>query len=278
MEFLEHEFVPEKITTERMPFEEMVIAPIGDTHFGARGFAESAFKRYLEAVDTEFDNVYYIGMGDYLETARTTLRKQIAQLEVDDGESIDDYVSYQLEKFTRLIAHTRGRWLGMLRGNHTWDFREGDTTETRLCNALKAPFLGDCGDIRINFTNAKTKTTRGSVGLWVHHGVGGRKYPVGKLIDDICPHFPMSDIFMMGHTHVREYRDFPRLYRTGQKYVERQGIAAITGGWLQGYIPGPSTYVQRKVMKPRAIGSGVIKVRPRMVHGMFAPVLRYETI
>jgi hypothetical protein len=281
VEFLSHEFIPSHLARTKglSSTEELVIAPIGDVHFGARGFAESAFKRYLEAVENEFDNVWYVGMGDYLETGRTTLRKTIARLEEDDGEPLDNYVEHKVEQFSNMIKHTKGRWLGMLQGNHTWSFRSGQTTETMLCEMLDAQFLGDCGDVNLRFQTQDGKgSIRGSVGLWLHHGVGGRKYPVGKLVDDICPHFPDSDIFLMGHTHIREYRDFPRLHRVGKQYIERTGVAAITGGWLGGYIPGKSTYVERKAYKPRAIGSLVIKVRPRVIRGMWAPVIRVETI
>jgi UDP-2,3-diacylglucosamine pyrophosphatase LpxH len=279
MEFLSEEWVPENLSVVTLPREEMIIVPIGDVHFGNRGFAADPFKRYLETVEEEFENIYYIGMGDYLDATRTTLRKSIQSLEPDDGDAMDDYVQDKLYGFYELIKHTKGKWLGMLQGNHRWHFRQGDTTESRLCTMLDTTFLGDCADIQLRFLRGDSPRARGSVGVWVHHGVGGRKYPVGKLIDDICPHFPDNDIFLMGHTHIREYRDFPRLHRVGKKYIERTGVAAITGGWLQGYKRGPSSYVERKAMKPRAIGSLVIKVRPRQAtDGTFSPVLRVETI
>lgn len=277
MELIEHNFVPGVLKSLPVPREEMVIVPIGDVHYGSPGCAKDAFKRYLHAVETEFDKPYYIGMGEYLDAARTTTRKALQSLAVDDAAVFDEHVSKNVDGFAKLLEHTEGRWLGMLQGNHTWQFREGDTVESRLCHKLKAEFLGDCADIRIQYQRNDNKP-RGAVGIWAHHGVGGRKYPVGKLLDDICPHFPDSDIFLMGHSHIREYRDYPRLHRGTVQYIERIGVAAITGGWLAGYRQGPSTYVERRALKPLALGSLVIKIRPRVVGGLFSPEIRVETI
>jgi hypothetical protein len=277
MEFIEQEFVPETLANARLGMEELVIVPIGDVHWDAAGCAQNQFKQYLKDVRNEFENIRYIGMGDYLDATRTTVRKTIKQLAVDDGAPLDEFIEYKRKEFSAILEHTRGRWLGMLRGNHTWDFRDGSSVESRLCADLDAPYLGDCGDVKLKFYNAEGKL-RGDVGIWAHHGTTGRKYPVGKLLDHICPHFPDSDIFLMGHTHVREYRDFPRLCRSGKGYVERQGVAAITGGWLGGYKEGPSTYIERSAFHPLALGSLVIKIRPRVVRGVWCPNLRVESI
>jgi hypothetical protein len=277
MEFLDLS-IPEKVISKDAPYEEVVVVPIGDVHFGAHGFAERSFLEFLHTVEREYEGkeVYYLGMGDYVDAYRTTVRKAFKHLAPDDGEAIDEYMHGKLEAFYSLVSHTRGKWLGMLGGNHTWEFRNGYTSESVLCDMLETSYLGDCADVQLKFSSADK--ARGSVGLWVHHGVGGRKYPVGKLIDDICPHFPDSDVFLMGHTHLREYRDFIRMRRVGKQYVDSVGIAAITGGWLKGYTSGPSSYVERKALKPRAVGGLVVKIRPRLVHGVWAPRIRMETV
>jgi hypothetical protein len=278
MEFVEEQFVPSKVVNTKLGLEELVIVPIGDVHWEAAAASKKGFKQFLKDVESEFTNPYYIGMGDYLDACRTTVRKTYKQLSVDDGAPLDEFIETRRKAFSGLLKHTKGRWLGMLAGNHSWDFRDGTTTETRLCADLDAPFLGDCADIKMTFKDEEGKT-RGDIGIWCHHGTGcNRKYPVGHLLDKVCPHFPDSDIFLMGHSHVREYRDFPRLHRAGQGYIERAGVAAITGGWLGAYKQGPSTYVERRALQPLALGSLVIKVRPRVVRGYFAPKIRVESI
>jgi hypothetical protein len=277
VEFIDYA-IPEKIKAVDMPYEEVVIVPVGDVHFGAEGFAERSFLDFMSTISREYGDkqVYYLGMGDYVDAYRTTVRRAFKHLAPDDGDAVDDYMYDKLDKFHSLVSGTQGKWLGLLQGNHTWEFRSGSTFETELCKLMGADFLGDCADVQLKFSSANT--ARGSVGIWAHHGTSGRKYPVGKLIDDICPHFPDSDIFLMGHVHLREYRDFIRMRRVGKQYVDQVGVAAITGGWLKGYTPGPSTYVERKALKPRAVGGMVIKVRPRLVHGVFVPRIRVETL
>ena len=277
IEFVDYA-IPEKVISKDFSYEEVVIVPIGDVHFGAKGFAHRSFMDFRNSVEKEYGDkqIYYLGMGDYVDAYRATVRKAFLNLAPDDGDAIDDYMYERLDEFYHMMHSTKGKWLGLLGGNHTWTFRHGGTFETELAKMLDTDYLGDCADVQMKFSSSGK--SRGSVGIWAHHGVGGRKYPVGKLIDDICPHFPDSDIFLMGHVHLREYRDFIRMRRVGKQYVDQVGVAAITGGWLKGYIEGPSTYVERKAMKPRAVGGLVLKVRPRMVHGIWAPRIRMETI
>ncbi len=204
MEFLEYS-VPEKVVDKVLPYGEIVIVPVGDVHLGAKGFAERSFKEFLDTVQKEYQDkqIYYIGMGDYVDPYRTTVRKAFKNLAEDDGDAIDDLMYQYLDKFYSLVQHTKGKWLGMLVGNHTWEFRSGKTFETELCDMLDTNYLGACADVQLKF-QTDSGQSRGSVGIWAHHGSGSRKYPVGKLIDDICPHFPDSDIFLMGHVHMRE--------------------------------------------------------------------------
>jgi hypothetical protein len=277
MEFFDLD-IPDTFGQLNLPYEQIILAPIGDVHVGARGFARNSFKEYLKILDNEYNNVYYVGMGDYIDATRTTVRKAFKTLEVDDGEFVDNYVEEQRQDFFDLVRHTKGKWLGLLEGNHTWEYRDGTTTESRLCQDLEARFLHDCADISIKFQREDENGIRGSVGVWLHHGVGGRKFPVGKLLDHVCPYFPDSDIFLMGHTHVSEFRNVVRMHRVGNKYIQRTSVAAITGGWLKGYIDGPSTYVERKAYSPLAVGSIIIKVRPYLKHGYFVPKIRVESL
>lgn len=277
MEFIDFS-VPSVLAQVKLPYKQIVVAPIGDVHYGARGFAKSSFIEHLKVLDGEYENVYYAGMGDYLDATRTTVRKTLKGLEVDDSEFADEYVEEKRQEFVKMLAGTKGKWLGMLQGNHTWEYRDGSTVESRMCKDLEARFLHDCADIQIKFDGASRAHLRGTVGLWMHHGVGGRKFPVGKLLDHVCPNFPDSDIFLMGHTHVREYRDVLRMQRCPRQYIMRTGVAVITGGWLRGYIDGPSTYVERGALSPLAVGGLVIKVRPRTIKGYFNPRIRVETV
>ena len=275
MEFID---VPTTFGVVQLSHEEIVLAPIGDVHYGARGFAKRSFTEYLKILDGEYKNVHYVGMGDYLDFTRSTVRQVIKTLAVDDFESMDEYVEEKRNELVHILDQTRGKWVGMLQGNHSWTFRDGSTTETRMCASLNAEFLGDCADVQLNFKTGEDSHTRGKVGIWMHHGVGGRKYPVGHLLDRICPHFPDSDVFLMGHPQVKEYRDVLRMKRCSKSYVERTGVAVITGGWLKGYIAGPSTYVERKAMNPLAVGTMIIKIQPRILHGYFMPRIRVESI
>ena len=252
--------------------EKITIAPVGDVHLQPVLHADAALREHLKWVEGEFDNVYYIGMGDYIDMASPSNRESIKAARVYDStrRQFDELADKRVAEFLEIFRGTTGRWLGMLDGHHAWDYSDGSTSDDRIRRGLEAKSLGYCADIEIRFVRADGNGARGSVNLWCHHGHGGRKYPLGKLAE-LTGHFPKNDVFLMGHYHHCEHRYFPRFIRAGSTIVSRPALLGITGGWLKQYSTEVDDYVERKALPPRGIGGFVFTVEPGQVKGMFTP-------
>jgi hypothetical protein len=64
-----------------------------------------------------------------------------------------------------------------------------------------------------------------------------------------------------------------RWTKTGGQLVEKQKIIACTGGFMRGYIPGSrdggtprGNYVEQKMLNPTALGTILIKIKPKRTH------------
>lgn len=267
------ELAPEVVAKKQIPREEITVAPLGDLQLGSKNFAESSFKDHLSWVGDNFPNVWYLGMGDMIDFMSPSNRTRYSDAKFyDDTRSqIDDLARRQNEKVYGLLKQTEGRWLGLLSGHHFHEYSDGGNTDIDLCQMLGAPYLGYCASVEVGFARDDGKGNRGSIQIWAHHGVGAGKQPLGKLERDIVPHFPGHDIFLMGHYHMSESKDFPRLVRSGKQIISRPAVLACTGGWLKGYTSGTSGYVERGMLKPRVIGGMVIQVNPKIIKGRFMP-------
>jgi len=255
-----------------LPNDKITIAPVGDVHLQPLLHADTALKEHLKWIEGEFDNVYYIGMGDYIDMASPSNRESIKATRVYDStrRQFDELADRRVDEFLEVFRGTKGRWLGMLDGHHAWDYQDGSTSDDRIRQGLEAKSLGYCADIEIKFIREEDGRTRGVTNLWCHHGHGGRKYPLGKLAE-LAGHFPRNDAFLMGHYHQCEHRYYPRFIRTGKTIVSRPALLGITGGWLKQYSPEVDDYVERKANPPRGIGGFVFTVRPVQNKGIFIP-------
>lgn len=274
MEFHELDVYSPEITggAEVSETDTVTIAPLGDVHMFPDLFADNAFKTHLKYIEDTYPNVYYIGMGDYVDVASPSNRQKIRSAALYDTTlaQFDEVAEKRVDEFLELTHHTAGRWLGMIEGHHMWEFKEGHTSNDLIRQGLDAPNLKDCADIEIRFLRKDNNGARGIVNIWVHHGQGYRKYPLG-LLTELAGHFPNNDAMLMGHYHKAQFDYFPRIVRRGQHNISYPALLMVTGGWLKQYVPGKESYIEKKAKPPRAIGGAVFTVKPSYVKGFFVP-------
>ena len=167
-------------------WEEMRVCYLGDFQYAGKRAHGTALSALKEKIAEEVErNAYFIGMGDYIDFLSPSNRQRLrAAALYDTAEDVIDEKSMELtqELFDVALRPTVGRWLGLVEGHHFAQLKTGDTTDMRLCEMLKAPFLGTSGVIRINFK--RTGTSAMAVTLWVHHGHGNGQtnyYPLARL-------------------------------------------------------------------------------------------------
>lgn len=269
----------------------VTICPIGDIQW-AGDRSEIAFDHLREHIANclRHPNPLFIGMGDYVDFASPSNRAAFYAANFYD-QTKDNIKSRALELteevYEQVLKPTKGKWLGMLPGHHFFPLKTGGTTDTKLCELLDAPFLGDpynpdvsMAVVRVNF---RRSTEKHSVTLWAWHGAGygagyGQKaaYPSYKL-ENIANYWEGIDVFLMGHFTKKSHASFDRPYpmfnggrgRT-QPYLKHRTIHLIgTGGWSKGYIegspdrPARATYVEKRGLSPVALGAPVVRVRPK---------------
>ena len=179
-------------------------------------------------------------------------------------------------EFLKLVAGTEGRWLGILHGHHYFEHEDGSTSDTRIARALRAPYLGSCAFISLNFNGRVGGNTHRSQRcvIWCHHGTGSGMTPHAPLtkLTNVMQYFE-ADIYLIGHQTKRPVVPVPRIYmsdHTPPKLIARKKILAGTGGFTKGYEAGSvngggrpeGSYVEQGLMSPVSLGSVLLKVRP----------------
>lgn len=254
-----------------LDWEDTIIMPVGDVQLGAEGCDEERFKRHVDWGMRH--GAYFLGMGDYVDVASPSNRDVLRSARLYD--SVHDKLAQAAEqdvvKFTSIVAGSEHRWLGLLQGHHYYEFPDGTTTDTRLAQALGAPFLGDCAFVRLRFGRSTHSAL--TCTIWCHHGIGygvGAGAPLTKLMG-LVPYFE-ADIYLMGHMHKVVGAPLDQLYMTRKsppKLKHRTRIIAGTGSFLRGHLQGSrkagrasGSYVEKGMLPPVSLGGVVITVKP----------------
>ena len=267
-----------------LPYQEAIVMPIGDVQYSGGDKNDPCdvdrFQRHIEWGMKR--GAYFLGMGDYLDTISPSQRVALKKLELYDSteDMIEEILGKRLERFQRLVKGTEGRRLGLLEGHHHADFPDGTTTDTRLCQFLKAPFLGDCAMVQLVFKDTAL-VRRASCTIWAHHGVGGGKLLSAPLntLEHVVKAFS-ADIYLIGHQHKKVAGPLDRIFVQWEadppRVQHRRIIMACTGGFLRGYMQGhqragraQGTYVEQAMMNPTSLGGVVIYIRPRASKGKY---------
>lgn len=260
------DFQPAVLSSTEVSNQVVTIAPIGDIQYMENdGFAKQRFKDHLKMIEDEFENVWYLGMGDYIDYMSPSNRAAVSQARVYDSsrKSLDDQGRALVDAlYDNILYKTKGRWLGLLKGHHYWEYSDGSgTTDMELARALDTVYLNQCALIELKFLREKG-WARGTVNIWAHHGTGSAKYPASKLVNNVVPHWPEVDLYLMGHMHDSDFKPIARMVKRGNQIVDHNALAAVTGGWLKAYKEGTPTYIEEKMLAPRALGAPIIQVRP----------------
>lgn len=265
-------YTPERFAlTEVESTEAFTIVPVGDLQLMSQDIKSGVtvnldgFKKHLEYVEKTYPNPLYLGMGDYIDFVSPSNRESIKQSRIytQSREYIDRVAEELAEEFLDLVIHTQNKWLGVLTGHHFYEMMDGTTTDQHIAKALHAPYLGRCGHIQIKYQNESSGKVDGRLNIWAHHGEGARKYPAGKIVDNVALHWPEVDIFFMGHMHESDSARIARYtVDSAGEVVTRNSLAVVTGAWLEPVTAGVSSYVEDRILRPRVTGAPVVVVEP----------------
>ena len=268
---------------------------LGDFQYAGKRAHGTAMTKLKETIHEGLERgCWFVGMGDYIDFLSPSNRQRLRSAALyDTAEDVIDDKAMELtrELFDSVLRPTVGRWLGLVEGHHFAQLKAGDTTDMRLCEMLKAPFLGTSGVIRLVFQ----RTVHGSrvpVTLFVHHGHGNGQtgyYPLARL-EKFAADQEGIDVFAIGHTtklgHLVKNRMGYRWDHGGAAYHRTVHLIG-TGGYSRAYIESSRQgriprggYAEQQMLGPAVIGSPTLIIRPTrsFKHGdeTSFPVLKVE--
>lgn len=275
---------PDTAPSFLLPMEETILCPLGDIQYGAPGCEVERLERHIdwaEGLRAQGKQVYYIGMGDYVDVASPSNRGKLRSVRGDLYDSVNNMMEEaaqrNLEQVQELLAPTKGYWFGLLSGHHYWEFPDGTNTDSRLAQFLETNYLGTCAYLHLRYGNTSNGRARTVCKIWAHHGEGGGQTvssAINKLMQRVVPYWE-ANLYLMGHYHTKDAKPIPWVYsNTGHdgEAVLRgtTRYMVITGGFLSGYTTGSkgtaglpeSTYVEKKLLAPQTLGAPVIFIRP----------------
>jgi len=240
------------------------LKPIQDTHIGSPLFDRVGFKRYMEESD---DNTFYVGNGDIFDMILATDPRYKKGVENGQTEAI---VDEQIKEGYEILKPYASKILAIGIGNHeeTIVKHNGTNPIRRLCERLSTPehkveYLGMKWMIRLNL-RAKTGHGR-SITVYGHHGYGGGTRTEGgsltKFSKDLM--YEDADIFLFGHVHEKLYKNIPRGYHGGLRYLSKDRYLVIGGTFKKNLTDDDTTtWEETKGFPIRAIGGVTIKIKP----------------
>lgn len=236
--------------------EPVYLIPFGDVHRDSELFAQHEWDYFLAYLKRYRKGAHFLGMGDYLDMLRAHNRALLTGIQADAEtikNQLDKIALTWVETFSRELSFLRGSIIGMLGGNHKYDFPDGTDSDQQIARKLAAPYLGTCAAITLNLTDGKN---RAQCNIIAHHGVGSGATAGGGLnrVQRFLNGFE-ADIALMGDNHQRALIPTgDKLYVEGSTLGSRCQWVGRTGSFQRGYVPGKPSYVTDMALNPSSLG------------------------
>jgi hypothetical protein len=219
----------------------------GDVHRDAPLCAVDRWKEFLDYCKT-LRNATYLGMGDYMDMLSTSERVTLAgELHESTRDSLDDLAEKKCQEFAAELKPMKSNLVGLIEGNHYWQFQSGVTSTQRLCQLMGCKYLGVASFVRLVLCRSRGGPWR-NFDIFAHHGKGAARLVGGSFnrvqqLDEVA----VADAYIMGHDHKRGVIPAtPRLVleRHGGKLSvkERTGWIVRSGSFLKAYQDGRRSY------------------------------------
>lgn len=268
-----HEFTAQTFPSVTLPWEEILLMPVGDEQHGAQGSDLAKQARHIKWGVNH--NAYFCGMGDAIDLASPSNRAKIAAAEFYDTTIRGlDYFGYKLvEEYLEAVECSKGRWLLRVKGHHLWKFTEGKwkgyDSEDVIADFLGCPVTDELGAgiTQVTFKNAEKRHAQ-KLQVFQWHGGGSASTTTGIIqkVEKIADGWPSADVVLVGHYPLKLGwpKDYPVPHFGKRPFLrDRRRIFASTGGFCRGYtVGGGATYAEKGGMRPNNIGGVLIRIRP----------------
>lgn len=264
-----------EVVTRKLPEGPFTICPIGDIQYGAAGCDVEKLRGFID-VGLE-QGWYFIGMGDYLDTFSPSNKAALRIVPVYESgvAMIDAAVVTRIEELADILRAS-GRWLGCVKGDHDWTFKDGQPSDALLARKIGAPYLGTSGIVMLYPEGVKVPLR-----VWVFHGAWASSVNDSFVTNKLKAKMGEfdCDLYLAGHGHqlgtVRRDVLFPYTEKRKTGIGHRDVLAVATGSFLNGYQAGTrnaagwpeGSYIETRGLSPSPTGAPVIQVTPTVKHG-----------
>lgn len=243
----------------------------GDVHRDAPLHAKEKWQGFLTYA-RPLENAWFFGMGDYVDSASTSERECLGRAALHESTRADlaQLAAAKVNLLAKELDFMRGRLVGLVNGNHFFQFEDGTNTDNRLCGKLDCKYLGVSAFVRLTL---QYSGCRHSFDLWLHHGAGAARLPGGSINRvDQMREIADADVYVMGHDHKRGvFPANPRLSLeqdrvNGLRLKSRQQWLIRSGSFLKSYEDGEVSYNVDSARGPCSLGHCELEVTLRKSH------------
>lgn len=245
----------------------------GDVHRDSPNHAHGAWKDFRDHARGLKDAIF-LGMGDYLDSTSTSERECLGNISPKMHETfrrdIQELQIAKCELIARELDFMRGRLIGLVNGNHYFEFASTINSDQKICELLKTKYLGVCAFIRL-FINCSGR--QHALDLFVHHGKGAARL-VGGSINRVAQMIEgtQADIFVMGHDHKKGALPTSRIFlqntsRGGLEVRHRDVWNVRSGSFLASYRDGEVNYNVDAARGASCLGHVELHITPKKSDG-----------
>ena len=258
-----------------LPWEPRLLMPINDIQYDGPGGAADLKKLARHLAWGMERNALFVYLGDGVDLASTSERSAFGAggFHETTGKRLERAAMEDVRDLYKVLAPTKGNWLGFVQGHHYFEFADGHTSDTLLAEWLGAPYLGDSALGFIRFKNKSGHTA--SIKMFLHHGAGGAGVMPANAINKLYHMkvgYPAVQLFLQGHVpqlgvvkiDTLDITDMPEpiIFDASTRFV-------ACGGWSRSMQQCSShkgrkqgSYAEKAMMRPGVMGGAVIRLKP----------------
>jgi hypothetical protein len=237
----------------------------GDIQMHSKGYHDEIFQEFKnDFLNTP--NAWAIGLGDYGDFLRPSLRTRLSEAMASDPDSraqLDGIVNDDVDKMSEKLMFLKNRLVGLHSGHHEWEYKNGTNSSQKLCDKLNASYLGwtAYSVVRISPPAEKGKKagTTISIKIFSTHGDGGSGFNSSDLTNlerKIAPYW-VSDLYLRGHSHKGEMCPMELndvTLKGAPRLIKRTRWVLNCPSMLGGYYLNDTGYAEYRALPPAAMG------------------------
>ncbi len=238
----------------------------GDWHLLARACAKGTLKRNLHHA-AEDPNALFLLMGDLADMI-TYRDKRFDPSSYDEHLQIaqlGDLGPAALALIDEVAAPLRGRVIFSVGGNHEGEYSKANNCHIHrtFADYFGAPCSGFSALVWLTFKERGTGRSK-SLSVFMAHGSGSAETPGGKLNRLIKTQFvdPDADLVLIGHVHEQMTWTKCGIKQTARGIQSTVQDGVICGTYLKTYAEDSTSYGEKKLYWPTAIGHPIVWVTP----------------